>query len=57
MAAGRRQEVALTLWRDPGFEVPWQDVRLVPHARWWFEMADVPPTATYADAARLQGIG
>lgn len=57
VAAGRRQEVALTLWRDPGFEVPWQDVRLVPHARWWFEMADVPATATYADAARLQGIG
>lgn len=57
VAAGRRNDVALTLWRDPAFEVPWHDVRLVPHARWWFEMADVPPTATYRDAARLQGIG
>lgn len=57
VAAGRRQDVALTLWRDPGFEVPWHDVRLVPHARWWFEMADVPPTATYRDALRLHGIG
>lgn len=57
VAAGRRQDVALTLWRDPSFEVPWYDVRLVPHARWWFEMADVPPTATYRDALRLHGIG
>lgn len=57
VAAGRRRDVALTLWRNPSFEVPWHDVRLVPHARWWFEMADVPPTATYRDALRLHGIG
>lgn len=57
VAAGRREDVGLTLWRDPGFDIPWKDVRLVPHARWWFEVADVAPTMTYRDALRAQGIG
>lgn len=55
-AAGRRAEIALTLWQDPGFDVPWRDVRLVPHATWWFEIAQVPPGTRYADAAAHQGV-
>jgi hypothetical protein len=55
-AAGRRREIALTLWQDPGFDVPWRDVRLVPHASWWFEIAQVPPGMRYADAAAAQGL-
>lgn len=57
VAAGRRKDVALTMWQKPDFEIPWHDVRLVPHARWWFEMAEVPPTATYRDALQMHGIG
>lgn len=56
MALGRRDDVALTLWRDPAFEVPWHDVRLVGRARWWFAMAQVPSGMRYADAARTQGL-
>lgn len=56
VASGRREEVGLTLWHDDGFEVPWHDVRLLPRARWWFEMAQVPATMRYADAARSQGV-
>ncbi|MCG7309982.1 hypothetical protein [Brachybacterium sp. ACRRE] len=55
-AAGRRAEIALTLWQDPGFDVPWRDVRLVPHASWWFEIAQIPPGTRYADAAARQGV-
>lgn len=56
VALGRRDDVALTLWRDPDLEVPWHDVRLAPRARWWFELAQVPPGMRYADAARSQGV-
>lgn len=57
IAAGRRAEIGLTLWRDPAFEVPWQDVRLLPRAASWFELAQVPPGMRYADAEREQGVG
>lgn len=57
VAAGRRGEVGLTLWRDPAFEVPWQDVRLLPQAAWWFEVAGVPAGMRYADAEAAQGVG
>lgn len=57
VAAGRREEIALTLWRDPAFEVPWHDVRLLPRAASWFELAQVPPGMRYADAERSQGVG
>ncbi|MGP9537030.1 hypothetical protein ACT3SP_03420 [Brachybacterium sp. AOP43-C2-M15] len=57
VAAGRREEIALTLWRDPGFEIPWQDVRLLPRAAAWFELAQVPAGLRYADAERAQGVG
>lgn len=56
IALGRQEDVALTLWRDPSFEVPWHDVRLVRRARWWFAMAQVPSGMRYADAARAQGL-
>jgi hypothetical protein len=56
VAAGRRQDVGLTLWRDEDFEIPWHDVRLAPRAGWWFELAQVPPTMRYADAARAQSV-
>lgn len=56
VALGRRADVGLTLWQDEAFEVPWADVRLVPRARWWFSLAQVPPEMTYADAARAQGL-
>ena len=56
VALGRRAEVALTLWQDPDFDVPWHDVRLAPRAATWFELAQVPPTMIYADAARAAGI-
>lgn len=55
-ALGRIDEVGLTLWSAPGFEVPWHDVRLVPRARWWFAIAQVPAGMRYADAARAQGV-
>lgn len=55
-AAGRRSVVGLTLWRAPGFAVPWHDVRLDERARWWFEMAQVPPGMRYAGAADTQGV-
>ena len=57
VAAGRRAEIALTLWRDPDFEIPWQDVRMLPRAAAWFELAQVPPGMRYADAERAQGVG
>jgi hypothetical protein len=57
VAAGRRAEVALTLWQAPDFEIPWQDVRLLPRAASWFELAQVPPGMRYADAERAQGVG
>ncbi len=57
IAAGRRPEIALTLWQAPDFEVPWQDVRLLPRAASWFELAQVPPGMRYADAERAQGVG
>lgn len=57
VAGGRRSEIGLTLWRDPGFEIPWQDVRLLPRAAAWFELAQVPPGIRYADAERAQGVG
>ncbi len=53
----RRADIGLTLWQDPALEVPWHDVRLVPRARWWFEMAQVPVGMRYAEAARAQGVG
>lgn len=56
VAQGRTEELGLTLWRRPGFEVPWHDVRLAPRARWWFELAQVPPGMRYADAARSQHV-
>lgn len=54
-ALGRGREVALTRWHEEGFDVPWHDVRLVPHAVWWFDVAQVPRHMRYADAARAQG--
>lgn len=57
VALGRRDEVALTLWRQDGFEVPWHDVRLIPRAAWWFEIAQVPPGTRYADAEAAQQVG
>ena len=57
VAAGRRAEVALTRWQDPGFEVPWHDVRLLERAAEWFEIAQVPSGMRYADAERAQGVG
>lgn len=57
IAAGRRQEIGLTMWRDPGFEVPWHDVRMMPRAASWFELAQVPPGMRYADAELAQGVG
>lgn len=56
VALDRRADVGLTLWNDPAFEVPWRDVRLVPRAKWWFDMAQVPASMRYADAARARGI-
>lgn len=50
VALGRRDEIGLTLWQDPEFVVPWHDVRLVPHAAWWFEIAQVPSGMRYRDA-------
>lgn len=55
VALGRRDEVALTLWQDPAMDVPWHDVRLVPHAAAWFSAAQVPVGMRYADAADWQG--
>ncbi|GAA4527555.1 hypothetical protein GCM10023160_23960 [Brachybacterium paraconglomeratum] len=57
IAAGRREEIGLTLWRDPAFDVPWQDVRLLPRAASWFELAQVPPGMRYADAEQAQAVG
>ena len=57
VAAGRRAEIALTLWQAPDFEIPWQDVRLLPRAASWFELAQVPAGMRYADAERAQGVG
>jgi hypothetical protein len=57
VAAGRRAEIALTLWQAPDFEIPWHDVRLLPRAASWFELAQVPPGLRYADAERAQGVG
>lgn len=54
VAAGRREDVPLTLWRDPSFEVPWHDVRLAPRASWWFELAQVPVGMRYRDAVEEQ---
>lgn len=56
VALDRRADIGLTLWQDPALEVPWQDVRIVPRARWWFEMAQVPTGMRYAEAARAQGV-
>lgn len=57
VASGRREEIALTLWQDPDFEIPWQDVRLLERAAEWFEIAQVPSGMRYADAERAQGVG
>ena len=57
VALGRRSEIALTLWQAPDLEIPWHDVRLLPHAQRWFELAGVPPGTRYADAERIQGVG
>lgn len=57
VAVGRRAEIALTLWRAADFSVPWQDVRLLPRAAAWFELAQIPPGMRYADAERAQGVG
>lgn len=57
VASGRRAEIALTLWQAPEFEIPWQDVRLLPRAASWFELAQVPPGVRYADAEEMQGVG
>lgn len=54
VALGRRDEIGLTLWHDPEFIVPWHDVRLVPHAAWWFEVAQVPSGMRYRDALAHQ---
>lgn len=56
VALGRREQVALTLWQDPSWDVPWHDVRLVPRAADWFSIAGVPSGLRYADAARAQGV-
>lgn len=57
-ATGRRSEIALTLWQQPDFEVPWHDVRLVPRPAWWFELAQVPAGMRYRDAVAVQrGLG
>lgn len=50
-ALGRRGEVGLTTWQDPGFDVPWHDVRLHPRARWWFDIAGIGDQRTYRRAA------
>lgn len=57
VAAGRRADIALTLWQDPGFELPWHDVRLLPHAARWFELAGVPAGMRYSDAEQAHGVG
>lgn len=57
VAAGRHAEIALTLWQAPDFEIPWHDVRLLPRAASWFELAQVPAGMRYADAERAQGVG
>lgn len=57
VALGRRPEIALTLWQAADFEIPWHDVRLLPHAGRWFELAQVPPGTRYADAERMHGVG
>lgn len=57
IAAGRRAEIALTLWQSAEFEIPWQDVRLLPRAAAWFELAQIPPGMRYADAEQMQGVG
>lgn len=57
VAAGRREEINLTLWRDPALEIPWHDVRMLPRAAAWFELAQVPPGMRYADAESAQGVG
>ncbi|MGP5087302.1 hypothetical protein [Brachybacterium tyrofermentans] len=57
VAAGRRADIALTLWQDPGFEVPWHDVRLLPRAARWFELSGVPAGMRYSDAERAHGVG
>ncbi|MFC7374419.1 MULTISPECIES: hypothetical protein [unclassified Brachybacterium] len=57
VAAGRRAEIALTLWQGQDVEIPWHDVRLLPRAGRWFELAQVPPGMRYADAERAQGTG
>lgn len=57
VALGRRPEIALTLWQAADFEIPWHDVRLLPHAGRWFELAQVPPGTRYADAERIHGVG
>ena len=57
VASGRRQEVGLTLWRDPAFEIPWQDVRLMPRAAAWFDLAQVHSGMRYAEAEQAQSVG
>jgi len=57
VASGRRAEIALTLWQAPDFEIPWHDVRLLPRAASWFQLAQVPPGMRYADAEAAQGVG
>lgn len=57
IALDRHADVGLTLWRGPDFEVPWHDVRLIPRAAWWFEIAQVPAGMRYADAEAAQGVG
>lgn len=57
VATGRRERVGVTLWRQPDFEVPWQDVRLLRQAAWWFEIAQVPRGMRYAEAEAHQGVG
>ncbi|MCS6710613.1 hypothetical protein JSY14_00720 [Brachybacterium sp. EF45031] len=56
VAAGRTAELGLTLWQSRDFDVPWHDVRLVPRAAWWFDLAQVPPGMRYADAAASQQV-
>lgn len=57
VAAGRRADIQLTSWQHEGFEVPWHDVRLLPRAASWFELAQVPAGMRYADAETAQGVG
>lgn len=57
VAAGRRAEIGLTMWQAAGFEIPWHDVRLLPRAASWFELAQVPAGMRYADAEAAQGVG